>query len=428
MDDAIARLRKADKSSREKKVAALHGVRRALKTALAAEEDVAESLAAYGEVAGAWAARDGDDVVEVVAVRSLAWLAAKGAPPRHVAASAAAVVAGVARAAARPSPGALAALAAEAASCESLLLGAYRGAQAAAGDGAATRAGAFDALVALPTAGDGKQLRKARADAWVAALARPGALGSGALAAKVLAHVADDVLATLGDPLRLGDFYLAAFKDDDTAIYALKGVFRLVAHHRLEAPRFFERLFALVTPAILAAHPDLLADVLGPCLASKRVPEKHRAAFVKKLATAALAAPPRAAARALGAIRDAANACETCRALLDDDGAADPGDDGEAAPRLHELAAFATHYAPTVAALAAACASSDPADDAPRGLAADYDALAAAAPAFAPPPPTSATAAAVAKRKRPLFDRDDSLLPGTKLRKLDAVFALESSE
>ncbi|KAH8062041.1 hypothetical protein JL721_8760 [Aureococcus anophagefferens] len=237
MDDAISRLRKADKSSREKKVAALHGVRRALKTALAAEEDVAESLAAYGEVAGAWAARDGDDVVEVVAVRSLAWLAARA---RRRATS---------RRRRRPSSRASRAPAAAGFApprrvLRAAALGAYRGAQAAAGDGAATRAGAFDALVALPTAAAASSSKSQR-----------------------------------------------------------------------RAPRFFERLFALVTPAILAAHPDLLADVLGPCLASKRVPEKHRAAFVKKLATAALAAPPRAAARALGAIRDAANACETLKDL-----------------------------------------------------------------------------------------------------------------
>ena len=107
---------------------------------------------------------------------------------------------------------------------------------------------------------------------------------------------------------------------------------------------------------------------------------------------------------------------------------AGPAADSPETPRLHELDAFRTHYAPTVAALAAAAADGrDPSTAAPKHLVPSYAALAHAAPPFVPPPP-AAPAGTLAKRKRPLFDGDDdrAAAGGSKLRKLDAIFALDA--
>ena len=74
---------------------------------------------------------------------------------------------------------------------------------------------------------------------------------------------------------------------------ALHGIFLLVTKHGLEYPRFFERLYALLTPDVFTArHRVRFLTLADAFLSSGLVPSYTAPAFAKRFARLALTAPP----------------------------------------------------------------------------------------------------------------------------------------
>ena len=68
--------------------------------------------------------------------------------------------------------------------------------------------------------------------------------------AQVLVAVPEGVLPHLAEPVLLGSFLTRVLDRGGLAgMLALAGIFALVSRHGLEYPRFYERLYGLLTPA-----------------------------------------------------------------------------------------------------------------------------------------------------------------------------------
>ncbi|PRW44488.1 nucleolar complex 4-like protein [Chlorella sorokiniana] len=119
---------------------------------------------------------------------------------------------------------------------------------------------------------------------------------------KVLARMHDLIIPSLVKPVLLADFLTATLdKGGLTGMLALNGIFELVTKHGLEYPHFYRRLYGLITPEVFHAKHRARFWVLADAfLASGMVPAYTAAAFVKRLARLALAAPPAGALLALG--------------------------------------------------------------------------------------------------------------------------------
>jgi U3 small nucleolar RNA-associated protein 19 len=94
--------------------------------------------------------------------------------------------------------------------------------------------------------------RRAASDAWLALLRLPL---PDDVYRKVLARLHDLVIPALTEPLRLSDWLTHSLdRGGLTGMLALHGIFILVTRHGLEYPKFYARLYALLTPEAFRAR------------------------------------------------------------------------------------------------------------------------------------------------------------------------------
>ncbi|KAK9836980.1 hypothetical protein WJX81_004282 [Elliptochloris bilobata] len=157
--------------------------------------------------------------------------------------------------------------------------------------------------------------RRAWSGAWLALLRMPL---PDDIFRKVLVRLHADVLPHLINPLLLTDFLTNALdRGGLNGMLALHGIFTLVTRHGLEYPRFYERLYQLLTPAAFQARQRArffeLADVF---LSSGLVPAYTAAAFAKRFARLALTAPPAGALVSIAFVHNLLRRHPACGVLL----------------------------------------------------------------------------------------------------------------
>lgn len=159
--------------------------------------------------------------------------------------------------------------------------------------------------------------RRLLGEAWIAVLA--DLEFNDELLQRVLTHLPEHVLPVMSRPLRLADFFVAAFEAPDTALYAFHGIFVLMTQHNLDYPGFYDALLDLVTPDLLYGDYDRFLGLAKVAMISSHVPGVRRAAFTTKLARAASLAPPRGIVAALRVLVDLALRCPLADAALEAD-------------------------------------------------------------------------------------------------------------
>lgn len=160
-----------------------------------------------------------------------------------------------------------------------------------------------------------KHQAKAFSDAWLTFLRFP--LPSD-LYRKILGTLQDSILPGLVTPLLLADFLTHSLdRGGLEGILALHGIFILVTKHGLEYPKFYERLYGLLTIEALKSRHRLrffrLADVF---LASGLVPAYTAAAFAKRFARLALQSSPAGALLSLAFIHNIIRRHPACMQML----------------------------------------------------------------------------------------------------------------
>lgn len=124
---------------------------------------------------------------------------------------------------------------------------------------------------------------------------------------ELLLAMPNQLLPYMSDPLRLSDFLTACYdssgdEDPSLALASLDALFVLISQHGLDYPRFYHKLYALLTPIALSRsqtrHRFLQLTSLF-LKRSSRLPAALVAAFVKRLVRRALTAPTPAALWAL---------------------------------------------------------------------------------------------------------------------------------
>jgi hypothetical protein len=136
--------------------------------------------------------------------------------------------------------------------------------------------------------------RRAYGEAWIALLRLPSLPADVvrrvllALPTRVLPHLVSE-----RQPLLLADFLTdACDRGGAHALLALQSLFDLMQRHGLEYPRFYPRLYALLTPETAAAkYRGKYLTLLDLFLSSPALPAYLTAAFAKRLARVALTAP-----------------------------------------------------------------------------------------------------------------------------------------
>jgi hypothetical protein len=103
-----------------------------------------------------------------------------------------------------------------------------------------------------------------------------------------------ECLAHMPNPLRLAEFFTAAFSQlsaPEEAVLALRGIFILTSQFGLDYPKFYHRLYALITPAALTSTGRLrFFRMLGMFLSSPALASGIAASFAKRLSRLALGA------------------------------------------------------------------------------------------------------------------------------------------
>lgn len=161
---------------------------------------------------------------------------------------------------------------------------------------------------------DLEKQRRLLGEAWIAALA--AVEFNDELLKRVLTHLPEHVLPVMSRPLRLADFFVAAFEAPNTAMQAFHGIFVLMTQHNLDYPGFYDALLGLVTPDMFYGDYDRFLDLARVAVISSHVPGTRRAAFATKLARAASLAPPRGIVAALRVLVDLAQRCPLADAAL----------------------------------------------------------------------------------------------------------------
>ena len=160
-----------------------------------------------------------------------------------------------------------------------------------------------------------KHQAKAFSDTWLTFLRFP--LPSD-LYRKILGTLQDSILPGLVTPLLLADFLTHSLdRGGLEGILALHGIFILVTKHGLEYPKFYERLYGLLTIEALKSRHRLrffrLTDVF---LASGLVPAYTAAAFAKRFARLALQSSPTGALLSLAFIHNIIRRHPACMQML----------------------------------------------------------------------------------------------------------------
>ncbi|KAL3857411.1 hypothetical protein ACJMK2_012086 [Sinanodonta woodiana] len=176
---------------------------------------------------------------------------------------------------------------------------------------------------------------------------------------RVLVILHDKVMPYMTNPLLLSDFLTDSFNVGGAiSLLALNGLFVLVHKYNLEYPDFFKKLYSLLEPSIFhvkyRARFFFLTDLF---LTSTHLPAYLVAAFAKKIARIALAAPPSGVLVALPLVYNLINRHPNCKNLLHrtdgcTDGDEDPYDPTEPDPAkcraldssLWEIKTLQSHY------------------------------------------------------------------------------------
>ncbi|XP_038972452.1 LOW QUALITY PROTEIN: glutamate receptor 3.1-like [Phoenix dactylifera] len=111
---------------------------------------------------------------------------------------------------------------------------------------------------------------------------------------EVLVSLHQIVIPYMTNPAILSDFLTRSYDIGGViSVMALSGLFILMTQHGLEYPKFYEKLYALLTPAVfMAKHRAVFFQLLDTCLKSAYLPAFIAAAFVKKLSRLSLSVPP----------------------------------------------------------------------------------------------------------------------------------------
>lgn len=182
--------------------------------------------------------------------------------------------------------------------------------------------------------------RRILGEAWIEVLSKANSIerlkADKNIMDRVLVHIPDKVMPIMSKPIRLCDFFIAAFETE--GVLALHGLFSLVVDHRLDYPDFFAKLIGLVSRDILYhKHRTKFLEIAN--LALRNAPSKVRKTFAIRLARAACRAPPRGIAAAFVVLADLKQRCtETNDALIT------PGQPGNTCLRALQT----KHYAPVV--------------------------------------------------------------------------------
>lgn len=160
-----------------------------------------------------------------------------------------------------------------------------------------------------------KLQRRAYSAAWLSLLSLPL---PDDIYRKVLAKLHDGIIPHLFNPLLLSDFLsLSLDKGGLIGMLALNGIFVLVTRHGLEYPRFYERMYELLTlDAFRAKHRLRFFQLADIFLASGLVPAYTAAAFAKRFARLALATSPAGAMVCLAFIHNIVRRHPACVQLL----------------------------------------------------------------------------------------------------------------
>ncbi|XP_071110974.1 nucleolar complex protein 4 homolog A-like isoform X1 [Haliotis cracherodii] len=184
---------------------------------------------------------------------------------------------------------------------------------------------------------------------------------------KVLIIAKDKVMPRLSNPLVLSDFLTESYTVGGViSLLALDGLFLLINKHNLEYPDFYEKLYALLEPAVFhvkyRARFFHLTDLF---LTSTHLPSYLVAAFAKKMSRISLTAPAPVLKAAIVFVCNLLKRHPTCKVLINRPDAptdldADPFLYDEPDPAkcealkssLWEIKSLQNHYCPEVVKLA----------------------------------------------------------------------------
>ncbi|CAL9124670.1 unnamed protein product [Musa textilis] len=136
-----------------------------------------------------------------------------------------------------------------------------------------------------------KKIKLKFAKAWISFLKLPLPVD---VYKEVLASLHQTIIPYLANPSILCDFLTTSYDIGGVvSVMALNGLFILMTQHGLEYPKFYEKLYALLTPAVfMAKHRAGFFQLLDTCLKSTYLPAYLAATFAKKLSRLALSVPP----------------------------------------------------------------------------------------------------------------------------------------
>ncbi|OAY65227.1 Nucleolar complex protein [Ananas comosus] len=136
-----------------------------------------------------------------------------------------------------------------------------------------------------------KKLKSKFTKAWLSFLKLPLPLD---VYKEVLATLHQNVIPSMANPAILSDFLTRSYDIGGVvSVMALSGLFILMTQHGLEYPKFYEKLYALLTPSVfMAKHRAVFFQLLDMCLKSTYISASLAAAFAKKLSRLALSVPP----------------------------------------------------------------------------------------------------------------------------------------
>lgn len=188
---------------------------------------------------------------------------------------------------------------------------------------------------------------------------------------KVLTHLHDVIIPSLINPLLLSDFLTHALdRGGLDGMLALNGIFILVTQHGLEYPKFYERLYGLLTPDVfLSKHRIRFFQLADIFLASPMVPAYTAAAFAKRFARIGMRGSPATAIISIAFIHNILRRHPACMQIIHripnnnknkssasvwqgedvyDEDEEDPAESRALESSLWEVTAFRNHADPSV--------------------------------------------------------------------------------
>lgn len=136
-----------------------------------------------------------------------------------------------------------------------------------------------------------KKMKLKFSRAWISFLRLPLPLD---VYKEVLVTLQEAVIPHLANPAMLCDFLTRSYDIGGVvSVMALSSLYVLMTQYGIEYPNFYEKLYALLVPAIfMAKHRAKFFQLLDSCLKSPLLPAYLAAAFAKRLSRLALWVPP----------------------------------------------------------------------------------------------------------------------------------------